>query len=76
MSSATSPEKLDDLLLCYCTGLTVGEVRRACEDGRWPTPGKERSGKLCTGCLGDLLHCLRLFGAPDKAQSLDAATGS
>lgn len=74
MSVVTLPENLDDLLLCYCTGLTVGEVRRACEQGRPPTAGKERSGKLCTGCLGDLLHCLRLFGAPDKAQSLDAAT--
>lgn len=53
----------DGLLLCYCTGVTVGDLREACRAGRWPLPGKERTGKLCTGCLGDLLHCLRRFGA-------------
>jgi hypothetical protein len=57
------PERvLDSMLLCYCTNLTLGELRRACESGRWPPPGKERTGKLCTGCLGDLLLCLRRFG--------------
>ena len=66
--------KLDGLLLCYCTGLTIGELRQACGQGRWPVPGKVDSGKLCTGCLGDLLHCLRLFGPPDQAPGLDVAT--
>jgi hypothetical protein len=66
---SAGPGELDDLLLCYCTGLTIGELRRACGQGRWPLPGKENSGKLCTGCLGDLLHCLRGFGAADKASS-------
>jgi hypothetical protein len=74
MSAGTLPEHLDDLLLCYCTGLTVGEVRRACGDGRWPPPGKERSGKLCTGCLGDLLHCLRLLGAADRGPAPETGT--
>jgi hypothetical protein len=68
------PEELDDVLLCYCTGLTFGELRRACGQERWPAPGKELSGKLCTGCLGDLLHCLRHFGALDKTPSQDPAT--
>jgi len=57
------PEPADDLLLCYCTNLTVGELRRACRDGTWPLADKERTGKLCTGCVGDLLYCLRRFGA-------------
>ncbi|MGH7356552.1 MAG: hypothetical protein ACRELS_18490 [Candidatus Rokuibacteriota bacterium] len=52
----------DALLLCYCTGLTVGELRRACRDGRWPLPERDGTGKLCTGCVGDLLFCLRRFG--------------
>jgi hypothetical protein len=52
----------DDALLCYCTNLTVRQLREACAAGRWPLPGKERSGRLCTGCMGDLLHCLRLLG--------------
>jgi hypothetical protein len=73
VSARAVPEELDGLLLCYCTGLTIGELRRACAQGRWPTPGKEHTGKLCTGCLGDLLHCLRRFGAPDKGPILDAA---
>jgi len=51
------------MLLCYCTNLTVGELREACRDGRWPLASKERTGKLCTGCLGDLLYCLRRFSA-------------
>jgi hypothetical protein len=57
------PEPTDSMLLCYCTNLTVGELRRACLDRRWPLPDKERTGKLCTGCLGDLLYCLRRFNA-------------
>lgn len=61
------PDSLDAVLLCYCTNLTVGELRRACQTGRWPLPDKERSGKLCTGCMGDLLYCLRrLEPAPDR----------
>jgi hypothetical protein len=53
------PDSLDAVLLCYCTNLTVGELRQACAAGHWPLPDKERSGKLCTGCMGDLLYCLR-----------------
>jgi hypothetical protein len=53
---------LDRELLCYCTMLTFGELRAAAAAGQWPPAGKERTGKLCTGCQGDLLHCLRLLG--------------
>ena len=53
---------LDAELLCYCTGLTFGALRSACERRVWPPAGKERTGRLCTGCQGDLLHCLRVFG--------------
>ncbi len=74
MSAAPAPGELDNVLLCYCTGLTIGELRLACRRGGWPAPGKEQSGKLCTGCLGDLLHCLRRFGAPDKIPGEDPAT--
>jgi hypothetical protein len=73
MSAGPPPEELDGLLLCYCTGLTIGELRLACGQGRWPAAGKELSGKLCTGCLGDLLHCLRRFGAADKTPIVDSA---
>lgn len=58
---------LDGELLCYCTDLTFGALRAACERGAWPPPGKERSGRLCTGCQGDLLHCLRALGARTSA---------
>ena len=51
----------DSLLLCSCTMLTVGDLRAACRDGRRPLPDTERTGKLCTGCLGDLLYLLREF---------------
>lgn len=54
---------LEGELLCYCTDLTFGQLRAACEGGRWPPPGKERTGRLCTGCQGDLLYCLHLLGA-------------
>ena len=60
MSTEVPPE-LDEVLLCYCTDLTIGELRRACARGEWPLPAKERTGRLCTGCLGDLLHLLRAF---------------
>jgi hypothetical protein len=66
MTPASEPETLDALLLCYCTGLTIAELRSACRERRWPPAGKERSGKLCTGCMGDLLHCLRRYGGPDS----------
>jgi hypothetical protein len=56
-------EPVDSMLLCYCTNLTVGELRAACLAGKWPPAEKERTGKLCTGCVGDLLYCLRRFGA-------------
>lgn len=54
---------LQGFLLCYCTNLTVDELREAVRRGTWPLPGKERTGKLCTGCTGDLLYCLERFGA-------------
>lgn len=53
---------LDGELLCYCTDLTFADAREACARGAWPPAGKERTGKLCTGCLGDLLHVLRVLG--------------
>jgi len=62
MSVPAAPEELSDgILLCYCTALTIGELRQACASGNWPPAGKEQSGKLCTGCLGDLLYCQRRF---------------
>jgi hypothetical protein len=67
-------EPVDSLLLCYCTNLTVGELRRACLAGAWPPADKERTGKLCTGCVGDLLYCLRHFGAAAPSRlTLDEA---
>jgi hypothetical protein len=51
-------------LLCYCTTLTVDDFLEACRAGRWPLPGQERAGKLCTGCLGDLLYLLRRHERP------------
>lgn len=62
MISARDDELPDDLLFCYCTSLTMGELRRAREGGQWPPRGKENTGKLCTGCLGDLQYCLRRPG--------------
>lgn len=61
MTPPSGPEPQDAVVLCYCTMLTVGEFRRACTSGRWPVPGKENTGKLCTGCLGDLLYCQARF---------------
>lgn len=61
-SNAGPPASLDPVLLCYCTNLTIGALREACRTGRWPLPGLERTGKLCTGCVGDLLYCLHAFG--------------
>lgn len=60
-SAHAQPGLRDDMLLCYCTMVTVGDVRTACGSGRWPLPGKENTGKLCTGCVGDLLYCLERF---------------
>jgi hypothetical protein len=60
--AALESGELDGVLLCDCTMLTVGELRAACRGDRWPLPGKERTGKLCTGCMGDLLLCLAAFG--------------
>jgi hypothetical protein len=60
------PTAEDADLLCYCTNVTIGELRAACREHRWPPRGKECTGKLCTGCVGDLLYCLQRFGAlPD-----------
>jgi len=58
------PESLDPELLCYCARLTFGELRAACRSGRWPLAEKDDAGKLCTGCMGDLLYCVRAFGGP------------
>lgn len=63
--TGAAPDLPDSLLLCYCTNLTLGELREACRARQWPPTKKEQTGKLCTGCLGDLLHCLRRFGADD-----------
>ena len=62
--ATVAPDISDDAVLCYCTNLTFGMLRTACRERRWPLPDKERTGKLCTGCMGDLLLCLRWF-APD-----------
>ena len=62
MTADTHQQPDDAILLCYCTNLTVGELRAACQEGRWPLADKERTGKLCTGCVGDLLYCLKVFG--------------
>jgi hypothetical protein len=62
MISGADTELPDGVLLCYCTSLTMGGLRQACEAGQWPPPGKENTGKLCTGCLGDLQYCLRRLG--------------
>lgn len=68
MTDEGVPTELDTLLLCYCTHLTIGELRKACGAGRWPLPGKERTGKLCTGCVGDLLYCLAKFRNADSPE--------
>ena len=65
MSADATLELPDSLLLCYCTHLTIGELREACRAGKWPPAGKEQTGKLCTGCLGDLRYCLSRLGADD-----------
>lgn len=62
MIPARDDELPDCILFCYCTGLTMGELRQARKVGQWPPPGKENTGKLCTGCLGDLQYCLRRLG--------------
>jgi hypothetical protein len=56
-------EPVDSMLLCYCTNLTIGQLRKAGLAGTGPLADKERTGKLCTGCVGDLLYCLRRYGA-------------
>ena len=66
MTDATIPASLDPELLCYCTWLTFGELRAACRAGRWPLADKDDAGKLCTGCMGDLLHCVRAFGGGEE----------
>jgi len=42
--------------------IAAASAAAACRSGRWPLPGKENTGKLCTACVGDLLYCLRRFG--------------
>lgn len=53
----------DSLLVCYCTMLTLGELREGLGGGRWPPADKERTGKLCTGCQGDLMYLMRRLRA-------------
>jgi hypothetical protein len=69
---------LEGELLCYCTGLTFAAFRDAWARGAWPPVGKERTGKLCTGCLGDLLHLQRALGTPGAAgdRQVDTGTGA
>ena len=67
MTTGAGPEPQDAVILCYCTMLTVGEFRRACTAGSWPLPGKESTGKLCTGCLGDVLYCQERFETRPRA---------
>jgi hypothetical protein len=55
------PPALDSTLLCYCTNVTIAELREACRAGRWPIRGKELTGRLCTGCAGDLQYLLECF---------------
>jgi hypothetical protein len=64
----------DHVLLCYCTSLTMGGLREAGRTGTWPPFGKENTGKLCTGCLGDLQLCLRHLGI--KVPADGAARGA
>ena len=59
-------ELRDDDLLCYCTRLTVGDVRAACKRRAWPPSDAERTGKLCTGCMGDLQYLLREFNPEQR----------
>jgi len=67
-SGSPNTIRLDELdVICAVLGCGVEELLI-------PEPDKVNSGKLCTGCLGDLLHCLRLFGAEDKASALDGMT--
>ena len=66
MTSGLDPA-LDAEILCYCTMLTFGQLRAAWLAGAWPPAAKERTGKLCTGCQGDLQYCLRLLGARGPA---------
>jgi hypothetical protein len=64
----TAPVDLPaETLVCYCTNLTLGELVAAARAGRWPPAGRERTGKLCTGCLGDVTWLLRACGAAAEA---------
>ena len=69
MSADPIPLGLEAALLCYCTCVTFADLRDACRSGRWPLPGKEETGRLCTGCAGDLLVCLRAFGYEPAARN-------
>ena len=66
MSDVTLPAALDDALLCYCTNVTFAELREACRAGCWPLPGKELTGRLCTGCAGDLRRLLQYFASASR----------
>ena len=43
MTAPTLSAPHDTDLLCYCTLLTVGELRAACERGHWPLAWLSRS---------------------------------
>lgn len=65
MSADPIPASLDNELLCYCVGLTFGDLRVALRADPGAAADLGRAGKLCTGCMGDLLHCVRhLTGEP------------
>lgn len=51
-------EALENEIFCYCNNLTMGELMRALRESRWPPPGRENTGRLCTGCMPDLLCCM------------------
>jgi len=57
------------MLLCYCTNLTVGELRAACLAAKWPPAEKERTGKLCTGVSATFSTVCGGFGAAPRPDS-------
>lgn len=59
---------LDNELLCYCVALTFGELRATLRTGSWPPASWERAGKLCTGCMGDLLFCVRTLTRQSRTE--------
>jgi hypothetical protein len=68
MSTELISAPLDSELLCYCVALTFGELRAGLRTGSWPPAGRELAGKLCTGCMGDLLYCVRTLGGQSRTE--------